>query len=104
MAVIEARDDNFDEITGEGVSIIDFYSTHCGPCRALLPTLLNIEGELPFINLVKVNTDFCPELADRFMIQSLPTLYLSKDGKCEEFSDIRSEDKLREAIGRLLYE
>ena len=104
MAVIEARDDNFDEIIKDGVSIIDFYSTHCGPCRALLPTLLEIEGELPFINLVKVNTDFCPGLADRFQIQSLPTLYLSKDGETSEFTDLRSPDHIREAVGSLLYD
>ena len=104
MAIYEAKDDNFDELIKDGVSIIDFYSTHCGPCRALLPTLLKIEGELPFINLVKVNTDFCPELADRFQIQSLPTLFLSKDGRTEPYDDTRNEDDLKQAIGSLLYD
>ena len=104
MAVIEARDDNFDELIKDGVSIIDFYSTHCGPCRALLPVLLDIEGQMPFINLVKVNTDFCPGLADRFQISSLPTLYLAKDGKTEIFEDTRNDENIRQAIGTLLYE
>ncbi len=104
MAVIEARDDNFDELIENGVSIIDFYSTHCGPCRALLPMLLEVEGDLPFINLIKVNTDFCPELTDRFQIMSLPTLYLAKDGKTRFFDDTRDEDGLKQAIGEMLYE
>lgn len=101
--IVEARDDNFDVLKAEGVAIVDFYSTHCGPCRALLPTLLKLEGEMPFISLIKVNTDNCPELAERYQILGLPTLYLSRDGQMQEIHT-HDEDELREAIGKLLYE
>ena len=101
--IVEARDDNFDALKAEGVAIIDFYSTHCGPCRALLPILLTLEGEMPFISLIKVNTENCPELAERYQILSLPTLYLSRDGEMQEIH-IHDEDALREAVGKLLYE
>jgi thiol-disulfide isomerase/thioredoxin len=101
--IAEARDDNFDELKAGGVALIDFYSTHCGPCRALLPTLLKLEGEMPFITLIKVNTDNCPELAERYQILSLPTLYLSRDGEMEPLH-AWDEDEMRAAIGKLLYE
>ena len=101
--IVEARDDNFDALKAEGVALIDFYSTHCGPCRALLPTLLKLEGEMPFITLIKVNTDNCPVLAERYQILSLPTLYLSRDGEMQTLH-AWDEDQMREAIGKLLYE
>ena len=104
MAVIEAKDETFMESVKEGVSLIDFYSTHCGPCRALLPTLLEIEGELPFINLVKVNTDYCTDTADRYRVDALPTLMLAKDGVITPYEGERDGDSIREALGALLYD
>jgi len=104
MAVHIASDETFDELIAEGVSIVDFFSTHCGPCRALLPTLMEIEAELPFINLVKINTDDCPQLADRFMISTLPTIYLAKDGVMTEYKGLLEFEPLSEAVAALLYE
>lgn len=103
MAVIEATDESFDELKKDGVAIVDFYSTHCGPCRVLLPVLLGIENQLPFINLIKVNTDNCPKLADRFRISSLPTVYLSRDGEMTEYHGGRDEDSIKEKLGEILY-
>ena len=104
MAIFNASDDNFNELKKEGVAIVDFFSTHCGPCRALLPTLLKLETELPFISLIKVNTDDCPKLSEEYRIDLLPTLYLCKEGQMKEYDGERDEDSLREAIGALLYE
>lgn len=104
MAVLEALDHTFDEMISEGVSIIDFYSTHCGPCRALLPTLLEVEASMPFTNLIKINTDHCPKLAERFMIRSLPTIYLCKDGKMNEYHGELELEVLQEKLAELYYE
>lgn len=104
MAVYEGNDANFRELIANGVSIVDFYSTHCGPCRVLLPVLLQLEAELPFINLVKINTDHCPKLAAEFQIIGLPTIYLCKDGVLEEYSGMSDLNHLRQAVGKILYE
>ena len=48
--VLQATDSNFNELKSEGVGIIDFYSTHCGPCKVLLPVLLKIESEMQASN------------------------------------------------------
>lgn len=104
MAILQATDDNFKSLVETGVSIVDFYSTHCGPCRALLPKLMQVETELPFINLVKVNTDDCPKLAGEFKIELLPTIYLCKDGSMKEYNGLAEVDDIRSALGELLYE
>lgn len=104
MAVYQAQDNTFDALIASGVSVIDFYSTHCGPCRMVLPKLLQLETQMPFINLIKVNTDDCPTLTDRFRIVGVPTVYLCKDGKMEEYQGILEIDPLQKALAKLLYE
>ena len=104
MAVLIAQDDSFNGMIAESTGIVDFYSTHCGPCRVLLPKLLQIEAQMPFIRLVKVNTDDCPELAERFHIVGLPTVYLFKDGIMQEYHGILEQESIQTALAKLLYE
>jgi thioredoxin len=62
--------------------IVDFWAEWCGPCHAVAPVLDRIvdesSGEL---RLVKVNIDEQPALAQRFGVQSIPTMILFKDGE-----------------------
>lgn len=102
--VYEANDDNFHGLISEGVAIVDFYSTHCGPCRVLLPQLMQLENELPFIHLIKLNIDFCPKTAEEFRVSAVPTLYFCKDGQMHEYNGEYEIDPIRSALGQLLYE
>lgn len=104
MAILQATDENFQDLKRDGIAIIDFYSTHCGPCRVLLPVLLKIENDLPFVNLIKVNTDECPKLAAEYKIFAVPTIYLSKDGEMKEYQRGYEEDAIKQEIGALLYQ
>lgn len=104
MAIYQAQDDTFDALVASGVSVVDFFSTHCGPCRMLLPRLMQLETMMPFIDLVKVNTDECPELTERFRIAGVPTVYLCKDGKMEEYMGHLELEPLQAAVAKLLYE
>ena len=62
--------------------IVDFWAEWCGPCHAVAPVLDRIvdesNGEL---RLVKVNIDEQPALAQRFGVQSIPTMILFKEGE-----------------------
>lgn len=104
MAVYVAQDDTFDCLTAGGVGIIDFYSTHCGPCRVLLPKLMQIEAQMPFIQLVKVNTDHCPQLTERYHIAGVPAVYLFKDGVFQEYHGIMDAEPIQKELAKLLYE
>ena len=76
---LENANDFEKEIQGELV-IVDFYADWCGPCQMLAPVLEQLDGELP-VKIVKINTDFVPEIAKMFRVMSIPTLLLFKDGK-----------------------
>ena len=71
----------FDEFIKEGLVLIDFFATWCGPCKMLSPVIEQVANEHPELKVVKVDVDEAPAIAARFDVQAIPTLFLFKDGK-----------------------
>ena len=63
--------------------LIDFWASWCGPCMMMSPVVEQIEKEHPEIKVGKVNVDEEMVLAQKFMVVSIPTLILFKNGKPE---------------------
>ena len=62
--------------------LVDFFATWCGPCKMLAPTLEEVGAEVAGrANVVKVDIDASPDLAQRFGVMSVPTLMVFKDGQ-----------------------
>lgn len=85
---------SFDDIIKSKTPVIvDFYADWCGPCKLQAPRLEEIQSELgDKVIIVKVNVDVEKELAARFEIQNIPTLYIFKEGK-EIFKAIGLQEK-----------
>jgi thioredoxin 1 len=81
MPVIYANTNDFQEKTAKGTVIVDFYADWCAPCRMIGPVLEQIAEENPDINVVKVDVDAYPELAQEFGVRGIPSLFVVKDGK-----------------------
>ena len=64
-----------------GLVLVDFFATWCGPCKMLSPLLEEVANENPNLNILKIDVDEVGELAARFAIQAIPTLILFKDGQ-----------------------
>ena len=61
--------------------LVDFYAEWCGPCKMMKPRLLDVAERIgDQAKIVEVNIDIEKELAERFHIQSVPTLIIFKDG------------------------
>ena len=71
----------FKEFIKEGLVLIDFFATWCGPCKMLSPVIEQVEKEKPELKIVKVDVDEAPAIAAEYGIQAIPTLFLVKDGK-----------------------
>lgn len=79
--VYEATDKNFDELIQADYVAVDFYGTHCGPCKMLEPIYNEMSNDYAMLRFVKVNVDHCPELKERFNIVAVPTLKYFRGGK-----------------------
>ena len=73
----------FTSLTNQGKPLlIDFYADWCGPCQTLLPIVSELaEENKDDVEIVKVNIDENPELAQKFQVRSIPALFFIKDGK-----------------------
>ncbi len=72
---------NFEStVTGEGITIVDFWAEWCGPCKRFGPVFDQTASENPDITFAKVDTEAEQQLAGTIGIQSIPTLMVFRDG------------------------
>lgn len=75
------EESEFNEVVKNGVVLVDFFATWCGPCKMLLPELEELSAERDDVNIVEIDIDVFPELAAKFNVRAVPTLILFKDGE-----------------------
>ena len=84
-AILEVTDANFaDEIeAGEGLQMIDFWATWCGPCKMVAPIVEELAGEYADkgLRVGKLNVDSNPSVTTRFRVTSIPSILFFKDGE-----------------------
>jgi len=83
MSVIALTKNNFNEevMNCDKPVLIDFYADWCGPCRMVSPIVDKIADEHPEIKVCKVNVDNEEELAVKFEVMSIPSLFVMKNGE-----------------------
>ncbi len=88
------NEQEFSEIIKRKV-LVDFYADWCGPCKRLAPLLEDIDG----IEVVKVNVDLYPTIAQKYGIMSIPTLILFNEGnEIKKEIGFRTKEEIEEMI------
>jgi len=91
-------------INQEKPILLDFYADWCGPCQSLLPTVEKLAGEYKGkIEIQKVNVDKNNELASKFGVRSIPSLFFMKNAEVvDTLNGAVTETVLREKLEALL--
>lgn len=68
-------------VNKDGLVLVDFFATWCGPCKMLAPVLEELSSEDKETSFVKLDIDEYRKQAIDAGIKAVPTLVLYKDGK-----------------------
>ncbi|WP_159460903.1 thioredoxin family protein [Polynucleobacter kasalickyi] len=100
--ITELNQDNFQEmaLAFKGISVVDFWSATCLPCKQMTRILEEIVQEIPeHVRISKINADDNPLLVQKYSVRALPTLLFFKDGKLMETkTGVDRKQVIRKAI------
>lgn len=83
-----------------GVVVVDFFATWCGPCKMLAPVFESLGDEMKNeVKFLKVDIDQSLEIAQKFNISTVPTMMIFKNGKpVESLVGFMPKDKIKSKI------
>ena len=106
--MIDATDATFAEVAIERSKtvpvVVDLWAEWCGPCKTLGPILERVVAETDGqVELVKVDVDANPQVANAFRAQSIPAVHALVDGKVvDAFIGALPEAEVRAFVESLL--
>jgi len=81
MSTIALTEETFeDTVTKDGITLVDWWASWCGPCRMFAPVFQEASEKHPDVTFGKIDTEDQQGLAGAARITSIPTLMAFRDG------------------------
>jgi thioredoxin 1 len=81
MSTVDLTKETFEAtVTGPGITLVDFWASWCGPCRAFAPVYEAASEEHADVTFGTVDTEAEQELGAALRITSIPTLMAFREG------------------------
>ncbi|MCJ1979300.1 thioredoxin [Lactococcus carnosus] len=100
----EVTDATFQEETKDGIVLVEFWATWCGPCRMQGPILDKLSEELDEseLKIMKMDVDENPATPQTFGVMSIPTLLFKKDGEVvKQVAGVHTKDQIKGILAEL---
>ena len=66
----------------EGIAVVDFFATWCGPCKMLAPVFQEVGNELDGkAKFYKIDIDASLDIARQFSVSTVPTVIIFRNGE-----------------------
>ena len=99
VIVVPSAEDMKTLIDCEGLVVVDFFATWCGPCKAIAPNIEQMANEeFSDVKFLKVDIDQLEELAVEYNITAMPTFKFIKGQKEVDELVGANVEKLKEKI------
>lgn len=81
MSTVALTQDSIDDVIGaDGITLVDWWASWCGPCRQFAPVFEAASEKHPDVVFGKIDTEDQQQLAAAAQITSIPTLMAFRDG------------------------
>lgn len=103
MAISHANDTTFDSLIGDGITLVDFWASWCGPCRMFGPIFESVSDKTTDAKFIKFEIDETNRrTAAKYGIRSIPAVLAFRNGELiEARTGLMDEDTLLSWIQEL---
>jgi thioredoxin 1 len=85
MEMVNDSTFNDEVLQAEGLVVVDFGATWCGPCKKIEPILDEMTGEYEGrVKIRKVDVGVSPSIAQQYKVLSVPRVLFFKNGEVRD--------------------